>query len=65
MQPLSADEAQRLYEDKEEAETVLSEQRLVEQIVGAEPGLVLRRTWKLSLLGTPASIYVIDKRAAG
>ena len=31
MQPLSADEAQRLYEQKEEAEKVLSEQRLVEQ----------------------------------
>ena len=31
MQPLSADEAQRLYEEKEEAEKVLSEQRLVEQ----------------------------------
>lgn len=31
MQPLSADEAQRLYEEKEEAGKVLSEQRLVEQ----------------------------------
>ena len=31
MQPLSADEAQQLYEEKEEAEKVLSEQRLVEQ----------------------------------
>ena len=40
------------------------EQRLVEQIVAAEPGLVLQETWKLALLGTPASIYVIDKRAA-
>ena len=41
------------------------EQRLVEQILAAEPGLELQETWKLSLLGTPASIYVIDKRAAG
>ncbi len=40
------------------------EQRLVEQILAAEPGLVLQKTWRLSLLGTPASIYVIDKRAA-
>ena len=41
------------------------EQRLVEQIVAAEPGLVLQETWRLWLLGTPASIYVIDKPAAG
>ena len=31
VQPLSADEAQRLYEAKEEAEKMISEQRLVEQ----------------------------------
>ena len=31
MPPLSAEEAQRLYEEKEEAEKMLSEQRLVEQ----------------------------------
>ncbi len=41
------------------------EQRLVAQIVAAAPDLTLQETWKLSLLGTPASIYVIDKRAAG
>ena len=40
------------------------EQRLMEQILAAEPGLALQERWKLALLGTPASIYVIDKRAA-
>ncbi len=39
------------------------EQRLVERMLAAEPGLVLQETWKLWLLGTLASIYVIDKRA--
>ncbi len=40
------------------------ERRLMEQILAAEPEMVLQQTWSLSLLGTPASIYVIDKHAA-
>ncbi len=41
------------------------EQRLVDRILAAEPSLVRQEAWKLSLLGTPASIYVIDKRTTG
>ena len=41
------------------------DQRLIEQVLAAEPGLALQETWRLWLLGMPASIYVVDKPAAG
>ncbi|MAG36072.1 MAG: RNA methyltransferase [Dehalococcoidia bacterium] len=41
------------------------ERRLVSQVLAAEASLVLGETWNLSLLGTPASIYVVDKQGIG